>query len=299
VPVLRAQARTRRGLQVELRRAFAENEFELYFQPQIRLADGAVVGAEALLRWRHPERGVVSPGAFIQTLAESSIATAVGAWIVRDACAKTAAWRTMGLSLNRIGINLFPIQCRDPAMLRDIEEALHTSSLPADILELEISETFALNNDDAIMPLQQLHSKGIKLAVDDFGTGYASLSYLAKFPVSRIKIDRSFVVKVTDDAENAAIVRSLIAMAHNLKLGIIAEGVETEAQRGFSWRNAVRRRKASCTLSRFPPPTSKPICANGGLLCTSPIPAKAVLQCSNAAAAAECKNQPQGPTRLE
>jgi diguanylate cyclase (GGDEF)-like protein len=159
-PVLRAQAQTRRGLQVELRRAFGENEFELYFQPQIRLADGAVVGAEALLRWRHPERGVVSPGAFIQTLAESSIATAVCAWIVRDARAKTAAWRAMGLSLNRIGINLFPIQCRDPDMLRDIEEALHTSSLPADILELEISETFALNNDDATIPLQQLHGKG-------------------------------------------------------------------------------------------------------------------------------------------
>jgi diguanylate cyclase (GGDEF)-like protein/PAS domain S-box-containing protein len=233
VPVLRAQAQTRRGLQVELRRAFAEQEFELYFQPQIRLADHAVVGAEALLRWRHPHRGVISPGAFIQTLAESSIASAVGGWIIRDACAKTSAWRAMGLSLNRIGINLFPSQCRDPALLLDIEGALQMSGLPPDILELEISETFALNNDDVILPLQQLHDRGIKLAFDDFGTGYASLSYLTKFPVSRIKIDCSFIAKVTDDAENAAIVRSLIAMAHNLKLGIIAEGVETEAQARF------------------------------------------------------------------
>jgi diguanylate cyclase (GGDEF)-like protein/PAS domain S-box-containing protein len=233
VPVLRAQAQSRRGLQVELRRAFAENEFELYFQPQIRLADEAVVGAEALLRWRHPQRGVVSPGAFIQTLAESPIASAVGAWIIRDACAKTSAWRAMGLSLNRISINLFPSQCRDSRLLLDVEGALQTSGLAADILELEISETFALNNDDSIAPLQELHNRGIKLAFDDFGTGYASLSYLTKFPVSRIKIDRSFVAKVTDDAEDAAIVRSLIAMAHNLELGIIAEGVETEAQARF------------------------------------------------------------------
>ncbi len=233
VPVLRAQAQTRRGLQVELRRAFAENEFELYYQPQIRLADEAVVGAEALLRWRHPQRGVVGPGAFIQTLAESSLASAVGAWIIRDACAKTAAWRAMGLSLNRIGINLFPSQCRDSGLLLDVEEALQASGLSPDILELEISETFALNNDDAITPLQELHDRGIKLAFDDFGTGYASLSYLTKFPVSRIKIDRSFITRVVEEPENAAIVRSLIAMAHNLKLGIIAEGVETEAQARF------------------------------------------------------------------
>jgi diguanylate cyclase (GGDEF)-like protein len=233
VPVLRARAQSRRGLQIELRRAFAENEFELYFQPQIRLADDAVVGAEALLRWRHPVRGVIGPGAFIQTLAESSIASAVGAWIIRDACAKTAAWRELGLSLNRISINLFPSQCRDSGLLLDVEGALQMSGLPADVLELEISETFALNNDDSIAPLQELHNRGIKLAFDDFGTGYASLSYLTKFPVSRIKIDRSFITKVTDDADNAAIVRSLIAMAHNLKLGIIAEGVETEAQARF------------------------------------------------------------------
>jgi diguanylate cyclase (GGDEF)-like protein/PAS domain S-box-containing protein len=233
VPVLRAQAQTRRGLQVELRRAFAENEFELYFQPQIRLADAAVVGAEALLRWRHPQRGVVAPGAFIQTLAESSIASAVGAWIIRDACDKTADWRAKGLALHRICVNLFPAQCRDAGLALDIEAALRLSGLPADMLELEISETFALNNDDAIVPLQELHNKGIKLAFDDFGTGYASLSYLTKFPVSRIKIDRSFIVRVTEDSENTAIVRSLIAMAHNLGLGIIAEGVETQVQAHF------------------------------------------------------------------
>ena len=157
----------------------------------------------------------------------------VGAWIIREACAKTSAWREMGLSLNQISVNLFPSQCRNSDLVRDVETALQLSGLSADVLELEISETFALNNDDVITPLQELHDKGIKLAFDDFGTGYASLSYLTKFPVSRIKIDRSFITGVTDDAENAAIVRSLIAMAHNLRLGIIAEGVETEAQARF------------------------------------------------------------------
>jgi EAL domain-containing protein (putative c-di-GMP-specific phosphodiesterase class I) len=139
----------------------------------------------------------------------------------------------MGLPLSRMSVNLFPAQCRDPGLSLDIEAALQLSGLPPDILELEISETFALNNDDAIAPLQELHNKGIKLAFDDFGTGYASLSYLTKFPVSRIKIDRSFIVKVAEDTENAAIVRSLVAMAHNLELGIIAEGVETEEQARF------------------------------------------------------------------
>jgi EAL domain-containing protein (putative c-di-GMP-specific phosphodiesterase class I) len=131
----------------------------------------------------------------------------------QDACAKTADWRAIGLSLDRISINLFPSQCRDAALLRDIEGALQMSGLPVDVLELDISETFALNNDDAITPLQELHGRGVKLAFDDFGTGYASLSYLTEFPVSRIKIDRSFIAKVTDEAENAAIARSLTVTA--------------------------------------------------------------------------------------
>jgi diguanylate cyclase (GGDEF)-like protein/PAS domain S-box-containing protein len=233
VPVLRAQAQTRRGLQCELRRAFAGNEFELFYQPQIRLVDQAVVGAEALLRWRHPQRGIVSPWAFLDTLAESSIAPEIGRWILREACERVSAWRDIGLSLGRIGVNLFPSQSRDPGLPTDILEVLRRSGLPAEILELEISETVALNHDDAIVPLQKVHEKGVKLAFDDFGTGYASLSYLTRFPVSRIKIDRSFIAKITDDAEDAAIVRSLIAMAHNLGLAIIAEGVETEAQAQF------------------------------------------------------------------
>jgi diguanylate cyclase (GGDEF)-like protein/PAS domain S-box-containing protein len=233
LPVLRAQAQARRGLEHELRRAFAENEFEIYFQPQINLSSGLVVGAEALLRWHHPVRGVLAPGAFIEALADSSIATDVGRWIIRSACQQAALWRASGFTLRRIGVNLFPCQSRDPSLLGDIQQVLRETGLPAEFLELEITENFALTCEGETLPLQQLHEIGVKLAFDDFGTGYASLSYLTRLPISRIKIDRGFVLNLSDNAEDAAIVRSLIAMAHNLGLEVIAEGVETEAQAAF------------------------------------------------------------------
>jgi diguanylate cyclase (GGDEF)-like protein/PAS domain S-box-containing protein len=233
MPILRAQAQARRGLDLELRRAFVESEFELYFQPEIRLCDRAVVGAEALLRWRHPERGVLAPWAFIETLAGSSIAPDVGRWIIHTACAQAAAWRAMGLPLGRIGVNLFPAQLNGEALLKSVEDALQGTGLPGEALELEITENVALNYEDAIGVLRTLSERGVKLAFDDFGTGYASLSYLTRFPLARIKIDRSFVHNITDNTEHAAIVRSLIAMAHNLGLEVIAEGVETQAQAEF------------------------------------------------------------------
>jgi diguanylate cyclase (GGDEF)-like protein/PAS domain S-box-containing protein len=233
MPILRAQAQARRGLDLELRRAFAENELQIYFQPEIRLADQAVVGAEALLRWRHPQRGILAPWAFIETLANSSIAPDVGRWIIDAACAQAAAWRAKGLPLGRIGVNLFPVQLHSDLLLESVEDALRASGLPGEALELEITENVALNYEDAIEPLRKLSARGVKLAFDDFGTGYASLSYLTRFPLSRIKIDRSFVRNITDNTEHAAIVRSLIAMAHNLGLEVIAEGVETQAQAAF------------------------------------------------------------------
>jgi diguanylate cyclase (GGDEF)-like protein/PAS domain S-box-containing protein len=232
-PVLRAQAQARRALDLELRRAFAENELEIFFQPQIRLADRSVVGAEALLRWRHPQRGLLAPGAFIETLSESAIAPEVGRWIIRTACAAMSTWRRTGLSLDRMAVNLFPSQLQDDALLDVIQDALRDAGLPAEALELEITENIALERKNGSEPLRTLCARGVKLAFDDFGTGYASLSYLTRLPLSRIKIDRSFVRKITEDAGDAAIVRSLIAMAHNLNLVVIAEGVETEAQARF------------------------------------------------------------------
>jgi EAL domain-containing protein (putative c-di-GMP-specific phosphodiesterase class I) len=230
---LRSRAQARRNLGLELRRAFAEDEFELYFQPQVRLSDNAVVGAEALLRWRHPERGLIAPGAFIETLAESSIGPEVGRWIIRTACQQSAAWRHAGLPLGRIGVNLFPAQAHSAALVADVEEALRASGLPADCLELEITENAALNREDPDAILQKIDALGVKLAFDDFGTGYASLNHLTRFPVWRIKIDRSFVASISHSVEDTAMVCSLIAMAHNLGLSVIAEGVETEVQAAF------------------------------------------------------------------
>ena len=228
--MLRAQAQARRGLDLELRRAFVQNELEIFFQPLVRLADRAVVGAEALLRWRHPERGLLAPGAFIEILSESAIATDVSSWVFRTACEQVAVWRSRGLMLGRIAINVFPSQLQNERLLSDVDEVLQAAHLPPEALELEITENVALNYDYAANQLQRLRQKGVKLAFDDFGTGYASLSSLTQFPLSRIKIDRSFIRRIADDAEDAAIVRSLIAMAHNLGLAVIAEGIETEAQ---------------------------------------------------------------------
>jgi diguanylate cyclase (GGDEF)-like protein/PAS domain S-box-containing protein len=233
MPILRAQAQARRGLDLELRRAFAEHEFEIYFQPEIRLADRAVVGAEALLRWRHPQRGVLAPWSFIETLADSAIAPEVGRWIISAACEKIAALRAKGLPLSSIGVNLFPTQLHGEGLLQAIDDTLAQTGLPAEALELEITENVALNYEDAGELMGKLCARGVRLAFDDFGTGYASLSYLTRFPLSRIKIDRSFVRNIPDNAEHAGIVRSLIAMAHNLGLTVIAEGVETEAQAAF------------------------------------------------------------------
>jgi PAS domain S-box-containing protein len=234
LPVHRAQVQARRVLDLELTRAYADREFEIYYQPQVRLINGAsTVGAEALLRWRHPERGILMPGAFIETLATNAVALEVGRWIILAACQQAATWRAMGLRLDRIGINVFPPQFQGDVLLKAIDDALRETNLPPESIEFEITENSTLNHDDAIETLQKLHEKGVKIAFDDFGTGYASLSYLTRFPLSRIKIDRNFVRKIPDDADAAAIVRSLVVMGHNLGLEVIAEGVETEAQAAF------------------------------------------------------------------
>ena len=236
LPVLRAKAMARRELDIELRRACAYEEFVLYYQPQLRVSDGAVVGAEALLRWRHPERGILAPGAFIEALSQSPVALEVGRWITQTACESAAKWRAMGLSAVRIGVNLFPVQFHDEILVKDVEAALLQSGLPPELLELEITENIALGNDDLLIAqLSELRSKGIHIAFDDFGTGYASLSYLARYPLTRIKIDQSFIRNITGKSkpQEMAIVRSLIAMAHNLNLQVIAEGVESDLQAAF------------------------------------------------------------------
>jgi len=236
VPTLRARAKHRRELDTELRRACAKQEFVLYFQPQVRSSDGTVIGAEALLRWHHPERGLLAPGAFIDALCESAVAIETGRWILVSACKAAASWRAKGLPPVRMGVNLFPAQFRNGSLLQDVEYALSESGLPPEALELEITENIALGREEGTLsPLKALRAKGIGIAFDDFGTGYASLSYLTRYPLTRIKIDKSFIQKIGAQcaAEDTAIVRSIIVMGRNLGLEVIAEGVETIAQAEF------------------------------------------------------------------
>ena len=234
LPAYRARAEARRMLDSELRRAVSESEFELFYQPQVRLADSAILGAEALVRWRHPQRGLLGPEAFIDALVESPTVREVGSWILHAACSNSAAWRTRGLMPIRIGVNLFPAQFHHDSLLTDIETVLSQTGLPPDSLELEITENIGLNDDGkALARLTALREMGVHLAFDDFGTGYASLNYLTRYPLSRIKIDRSFVRKIPENKQDAAIVRSIIVMAHNLGLEVVAEGVETSEQAAF------------------------------------------------------------------
>jgi EAL domain-containing protein (putative c-di-GMP-specific phosphodiesterase class I) len=236
VQTLRAKANARRELDGELRRACANNEFVLFLQPQYRATDAQIVGAEALIRWRHPERGLLSPALFLDALQESPVVLDVGKWILLQACTMAARWREEGLPDIKIGLNLFPAQFRHDTLLNDVESALSISGLSASALELEITENIALGESETmIAALNELRGKGVGLAFDDFGTGYASLSYLTRYPLTRIKIDRSFVQKISNqsDTHDTAIVRSIITMAHNLGLQATAEGVETREQWEF------------------------------------------------------------------
>lgn len=233
---MRAKARARHEMEGEIRRAFADQEFVLHFQPQFRLSDGAIVGAEALLRWQHPQRGLLAPAAFIDALTQSPAALNVGNWILQTACEAAASWRVKGLRPVRMAVNLFPAQFHDEIISAQVDAALARSGLPPELLEIEITENIALNNDDAkITSLQSLRAKGVGLAFDDFGTGYASLSCLTRYPLTRIKIDRSFVQNIDKEssAEDTAVASSIIVMAHNLGLSVTAEGVETAAQEKF------------------------------------------------------------------
>ncbi len=230
-PAMREEAVDRRQLDLELRRAFRDGEFELHYQPQIDLATGLPSGAEALLRWRHPERGLLMPGAFIDALGRSAIAPQVGTWILQQACHDASRWPLVEGRPLKVGVNLFPAQFNDDALVAKIDAALAASGLPPEQLEIELTETVALRDDGvAERTLLQLRSRGIRVSYDDFGTGHASLSMLHRLPVDRVKIDRSFVRDLVGNRGDKAIVRSITLIARNFDMEVIAEGVETRDQ---------------------------------------------------------------------
>ena len=230
-PAMQNRAEQRHRLGTELRRALARGELELWYQPQVALHDGRLTGAEALLRWHHPEQGLLRPPAFIDVLGESAVASEVGDWIIDQACATLAAWREAGHGELRMGVNLFPAQLRSGRLIEVVTAALERYRLRPAQLEVEITENTVLRqNDQSSELLAALKALGVRIAFDDFGTGFASLSLLQKYPLDRLKIDKSFIAQIDHHAGDAAIVRAVVGIARTLGLGIIAEGVETEQQ---------------------------------------------------------------------
>ena len=229
---MRAAMTAQKRLEEDLARALKLGEFLLHYQPRIDLATGLVIGVEALVRWRHPDRGIVPPGEFIPAAEASGLIRPLGEWVLRAACKQAAAWRDAGLPPLSMAVNLSAAQFQETDLVALVGQVLDEFGLTPDQLELEITETMMIDQSAThVVPiLRRLRKLGIQIAIDDFGTGYASLTYLRKFPVSKVKVDLSFVQGITHNSEDKAIVEAVIRLGHGLNLGVTAEGVETEEQ---------------------------------------------------------------------
>ncbi|ACA20467.1 diguanylate cyclase/phosphodiesterase with PAS/PAC and GAF sensor(s) [Methylobacterium sp. 4-46] len=227
-PAMRAEIESRRALQNDLRRALERGELVLHYQPQVLLRSGGIVGAEALVRWQHPERGLLYPGDFLHAVESSTLALHLGWWTVDEVCRQIAAWRAAGLPPVRIALNLYAAQFRAGTLGQVVEEALARHGVPPTLLELEVTETIALQNDGAdLEPIRALRERGVGIAFDDFGTGYAALSTLKRFPLSKLKIDRGFVRDILSEPHDEAIVGAVLSIGRRLALDVVAEGIET------------------------------------------------------------------------
>ncbi len=240
-PDMNGAALRRIGLGVALQRAIRQREFELEYQPQIDLDTGQVVGLEALVRWRHPERGQIPPDQFIPLAEELGLMTPLGDLILEMACMQIAEWKRRHLPVLRVAVNLSAHQFTQADLLDHVNKWIDKAGLDASLIELELTETSIMHDpESAAEILGRLSAAGVRVTIDDFGTGYSSLAYLKRFPLDALKIDRSFVRDVTEDASDGAIVRTIIALARHLKLHVVAEGVETEEQLEFLRANSCR-----------------------------------------------------------
>lgn len=231
---IKNQSLERLMLETSLRRALERNELLLYYQPKRDLGRGGISGVEALLRWNHPDLGLLQPSRFIPLAEETGLIVPIGKWVLETACAQNMAWQRQGLPAIRIAVNLSPRQFADPNVLHDIRGALEKSGMPAQLLELEITESMVMQNvERTVRVLEAIKSLGITLAIDDFGTGYSSMSLVKKFPIDALKIDRSFVREIMNDCEDKAIADAIIALGRALNLTVVAEGVETAEQEAF------------------------------------------------------------------
>jgi diguanylate cyclase (GGDEF)-like protein/PAS domain S-box-containing protein len=233
-PEMNASAGARMNLERRLRRALRDNEFLLHYQPQVDIGSGQIVGVEALIRWRDPEVGLVPPSSFIPVAEESGLIGPLSEWVLREACRQNKQWQDEGLPPARVSVNLSARQFQQRNIAKLVKQVLAETGLEPRYLELELTESTIMRNaEEAVTMLNELHALGIGLAIDDFGTGYSSLSYLKRFPVDRLKIDRSFVSDIGISNDDETITSAIIALAHSLKMQVIAEGVETSAQLDF------------------------------------------------------------------
>ncbi|WP_438447694.1 putative bifunctional diguanylate cyclase/phosphodiesterase [Gorillibacterium sp. sgz5001074] len=224
-------------LENEMRRAIQRNEFQLYYQPQLDTESGTIVGMEALIRWNHPERGMISPEDFIPIAEETGLIVPIGDWVIREACKQNRAWQLSGIPPVPVSVNLSMRQFLQMHLKERIRSILEETGLPPRYLELEITESMTMDVEVATAVLRELKELGVKISIDDFGTGYSSLYLLKRFPIDKLKIDRSFVRDIMVDPNDAAIVATIISMTRHLNLKVIAEGVETEEQLDFLHRN--------------------------------------------------------------
>ncbi|MEE3158396.1 MAG: EAL domain-containing protein, partial [Pseudomonadota bacterium] len=228
---MNARALERLALENDLRRAVQEQAFELAYQPQFSCADGRLTGAEALLRWRHPQRGAVSPAEFVPIAEELGLIGTLGEWVLEEAARQTAAWQAQGLHLPRLAVNLSSMQFDDGELASQIVTILERHGLAPSLLELELTESILLRNIDATMQtLDALKRKGMHIAIDDFGTGYSALNYLRDFPIDTLKIDRGFIHSMHPGSRDARLAEAIVAMGRSLDLRVLAEGVETAEQ---------------------------------------------------------------------
>jgi diguanylate cyclase (GGDEF)-like protein len=227
-------SRERLEIEAELRGALAQGQLVLHYQPKIDIASGEMRSVEALIRWNHPTRGAVLPGEFIPIAEESGLILEIGDWVIREACRQACEWQRQGMPFLRVAVNVSPLQFRQANFVKKLSAALKEFSLEATFLEIELTEATLMSNaESSVTLLNELSQLGVVVAVDDFGTGYSSMSYLQRFPIDKLKIDRSFISDVASNAGDASIVRAIISLAHGLRLKVIAEGVESEQQLGI------------------------------------------------------------------
>jgi diguanylate cyclase (GGDEF)-like protein len=234
LPEMNERSAERLALETQLRGALERQEFLVHYQPKANIATGAISGFEALLRWQHPQRGLVQPEQFISILEDTGMIVPVGEWVLRTVCEQVNSWKAAGIEPRPVAVNLSARQFQQRDLDSVIAAILEETKVDADLLELELTESMLMRDpEEAVRTLEALRGYGVALAVDDFGTGYSSLSYLQRFPLDALKIDRAFIRDITTKPDDASIAVAIITLAHSLKLKVIAEGVETEAQLNF------------------------------------------------------------------